>query len=358
MVPVSGLSCKPESLPGAFDPSVEAADFARALIDWFRREGRDYPWRRTRDPYAILVSEIMLQQTQIATVLGRGYYDRWFRTFPDVGSLAAAPEDALLKAWEGLGYYNRVRNLQRAARAVIDDHEGRFPETVDGLLTLPGVGRYTAGAVASFAFDLPAPLVDGNVARVFSRLGDLHDPVDAPATLRRLWDWAAILIPAKDARAYNNALMELGQQTCTKSAPSCQECPVARHCRTHEPETLPVKKAARSTVAVIERVVWSLYQWRVLLDREIGSRRRGLWQLPALDPDLNPIPVALGKWKYAITHHRVELIAHRGSPAECARPGDGEWISVEHGLQGLALSAPHRRALESLLASEQFSLSG
>ncbi len=180
MVVVSGVSSKPESLPGAFDPSVEAADFARSLIDWFRREGRDYPWRRTRDPYAILVSEIMLQQTQIATVLGRGYYDRWFGTFPDVGSLAAAPEDALLKAWEGLGYYNRVRNLQRAARAVIDDHGGRFPDTVEGLLTLPGVGRYTAGAVASFAFDLPAPLVDGNVARVFSRLGDLRDPGNVP----------------------------------------------------------------------------------------------------------------------------------------------------------------------------------
>ena len=164
------------------DPLEDPAAFRRALAAWFRREGRDYPWRRTRDPYAILVSEVMLQQTQVATVLGRGFYTRFLERFPDTATLAAVDDDALLKAWEGLGYYRRARMLREAARAVEQGHGGRFPETFDEILALPGVGRYTAGAVLSFAFGKPSPVVDGNVARVLSRVLDSADPIDAGPT--------------------------------------------------------------------------------------------------------------------------------------------------------------------------------
>lgn len=346
---------KPASGPGAFDPEREGPAFAEKLTAWFRAEGRDYPWRRTRDPYAILVSELMLQQTQIATVLGHGYYGRWLAAFPDVAALAAASEDALLKAWEGLGYYNRARNLQRAARAIVEDHGGHFPRSVEGLLALPGVGRYTAGAVASFAFDLPAPLVDGNVARVFSRVFDLQEPIDAPAAQKRLWHWAEALVPETEARAYNNGLMELGQRICTNAAPACGECPVASHCRTREPGTLPIKKATRKTVQVTERVAWIAEHGRVYLERETGSRRNGLWKLPALR-SRTPLPPLLGKWKYGITHHRVDLLAYRATPADCERAGQGDWIETGAPLADLAMASPHRRALEDLLEREDFRL--
>ncbi|RYD37330.1 MAG: A/G-specific adenine glycosylase, partial [Verrucomicrobiaceae bacterium] len=156
--------------PGWKRDALEDQDaFREALAVWFSENGRDYPWRRTREPYAILVSEVMLQQTQIATVLGRGFYTRFLDSFPDAGSLARADDAAILKAWEGLGYYRRVRMLRETARAVITDHGGRFPDGIAQLMALPGVGRYTAGALRSFAFDLPAAVVDGNVSRVLSR---------------------------------------------------------------------------------------------------------------------------------------------------------------------------------------------
>ena len=142
---------------------------AADLVEWFRKAGRDYPWRRTRDPYAILVSEVMLQQTQISTVLDRGYYAKWLAQFPNFAVLAAAPESEILKAWEGLGYYRRARNLQRLAQTVVAEHGGVFPNEPTAIRALPGIGPYTAGAIASFAFGLPEPIVDGNVARVLSR---------------------------------------------------------------------------------------------------------------------------------------------------------------------------------------------
>lgn len=154
----------------AFPAPSEVMSFQQSVVKWFQDEGADYPWRRTSDPYAILVSEMMLQQTRIATVLERKYFERWMRDFPTTGALANAPEEKVLKAWEGLGYYNRARNLQKAARVVESEHAGKFPETLERILRLPGIGRYTAGAVASFAFERKAPIVDGNILRVLSRI--------------------------------------------------------------------------------------------------------------------------------------------------------------------------------------------
>ena len=154
--------------------------FRSALLRWFDESGTDYPWRRTTDPYAILVSEVMLQQTTIGAVIRNRRFERFLEKFPDLRSLAEAPESALLRTWEGLGYYNRVRNLQETARVILKDHDGEFPADPPGLESLPGIGRYTAGAVASFAFDYPAPIVEANISRVLSRLFDYREPVDAP----------------------------------------------------------------------------------------------------------------------------------------------------------------------------------
>lgn len=339
--------------PQRVDPLADPGAFQRGLIDWFDAEGRDYPWRRSRDPYAILVSEIMLQQTQVATVLGRGYYQRWLERFPDVETLAAAPEPELLRHWEGLGYYNRARHLQKAARAVVGEHGGRFPDTLEGLLSLPGVGRYTAGAVLSFAWDRPAPIVDGNVARVLARIFDCRDPIDVPASKDQLWRWAEALLPPDRARSYNSALMELGQRLCNRSGPACHRCPVASCCATREPNRLPVKSAARGTVLVTERAWLALHEGRILLEQEAGGRRRGLWRLPLAGEDDPPGPVLL-RTRYAITHHRVELIVEgwTGDPTGLDRPAAGgtrAWFDLGGELAAVAMPSPFRRAVEAVL---------
>ena len=241
--------------PQERDPLAEGGAFSGALIEWFEENGRDYPWRRTRDPYAVLVSEIMLQQTRIATVLSRRYFENWLEKFPDVHSLAVAAEADILKAWEGLGYYRRARNLQRAARAVVEDFGGEFPTSAEEIQQLPGVGRYTAGAVASFAAGERAAIVDGNIARVLSRIFDYHDIVDSTAGQRQLWQWAEALLPENgadgdEARHYNSGLMELGQSLCSKAEPKCHSCPVASFCATRTPAALPCKKAAAKIEAI------------------------------------------------------------------------------------------------------------
>lgn len=322
--------------------------FQAALVAWFRREGRDYPWRRTPDPYAVLVSEVMLQQTQIATVLGRGYYTRWMEQFPDVRALAAASEAEILKAWEGLGYYSRARNLQRAARAVGEQHGGVFPRELASVQSLPGVGRYTAGAVLSFAFNQPAPLVDGNVARVLARLFQFEEPVNTPPGQRRLWQWAELLLDAKHPREYNSALMELGQRLCTPRRPQCGHCPVRMHCAAAgaDADRLPVKRAARAAVRLNEHVLWCVRRGRLLMVQETGPRRRGLWRLP-LRPAEECLEQPLRhRAQYSITHHRVTLCVH---DAPHAVPRDGEVWQPLAALAGLAMPGPLRRVVGQLL---------
>jgi A/G-specific adenine glycosylase len=326
--------------------------FRAALVAWFRREGRDYPWRRTHDPYAVLVSEVMLQQTQIATVLGRGYYARWMEQFPDVQTLAGAREDQILKAWEGLGYYTRARNLQRAARTVMERHAGTFPHTLEAVAALPGVGRYTAGAVLSFAFNKAAPIVDGNIARVLARVFGIQEPVNSPAGQRRLWSLAEELLDFKHPRDYNSALMELGQRVCTPRRPQCGDCPVRVSCAStgEAAEKLPVKKPARATEFVNEHVLWSVQRSRLLMVQETGPRRRGLWRLP-LRTAGETAPLALKhRAQYSITHHRVTLHIH---DAPDAKPRDGEVWQPLSALPALAMPGPVRRAVEQMLLSTE-----
>ena len=256
----------------------------RALDAWFSHAGRDLPWRRTHDPYAVLVSEFMLQQTQVATVIP--YYERWLADFPDAAALARAPESQVLRAWEGLGYYARARNLHRAARALAETHGGRFPPDLAAIAALPGVGRYTAGAVASFAFDLPAAAVDANIARVLARWLNLTVPIDTAAGQAALWETAERLVPAPGEggvgpRRWNSALMELGALVCRARSPACLVCPARGWCGAcvaGNQETVPVKKAPRATVALDEPCAWTISENGLLLQQGVaGTRWRGLW---------------------------------------------------------------------------------
>jgi len=214
----------PKSTPGRY------LRFRRRLAQWYRRHGRDLPWRRTRDPYRVLVSEIMLQQTQVSRV--EPYYDRFLERFPSLDQLAAAPASAVRESWEGLGYYRRAANLHLLAQEVVREHDGAIPADPAELVQLPGIGRYTAGAVASFAYERSAAAVDTNVARVIRRA--FHPRSRAAGADRRIWETAARLVPCrgKAAWTFNQAIMELGAVVCTARIPKCGECPVRAECRT------------------------------------------------------------------------------------------------------------------------------
>ncbi len=323
--------------------------FREALAGWFSNHGKDYPWRRTKAAYAILISEVMLQQTQIATVLGRGFYTRFLETFPDVESLAAAEDERLLKAWEGLGYYRRVRMLRETARSVIAEHGGEFPTELEALMELPGVGRYTAGALRAFAFDLPSAVVDGNVARVLSRVMDFSAPVDDTAGMKRMWEWAEALADPERPRIYNSALMELGQTICRPGVPDCLSCPVAGFCKTREPENLPVKRQKATVTQVDEHALWLRdKKGRLLLHREGGKRREGLWKLPTREAvEISNLPL-LDEHRYTITRYRVTLRVHDGAGWDFHVAEDEVWQDAGAVL-ALAMPSPFRRVIERLL---------
>jgi A/G-specific adenine glycosylase len=323
--------------------------FRDALADWFGKNGKDYPWRRTQDPYAVLVSEVMLQQTQIATVLGKNHFTRFLAAFPDLQSLAAAEDGPLLKAWEGLGYYRRARMLRDTARAVLDEHGGCFPCDAASLMRLPGIGRYTAGALRSFAFDLPAAVVDGNVARVLARVLDFPGAVDDPAGLRQVWEWAEELADPRRPAVYNSALMELGQTLCRPGPPDCLSCPVSAYCRTRDPESLPVKRQKTATTAVDEHALWLRdAAGRLLVHLENGRRREGLWKLPTRTAEeVSGLPV-LAESQYSITRYRVTLRVHAGGTA-----AEGESWMTPHEMEHLPMPSPFRKMIDRLLGENE-----
>ena len=301
------------------------------LLEWFARSARDLPWRRTRDPYAIWVSEIMLQQTRVSTALP--YWDRWMRRLPDVVSLAQARPALLHKLWEGLGYYTRVRNMQRAAQQIVKLHQGQFPRDFEAVLALPGIGRYTAGAICSIAFNQPQPIVDGNVIRVLTRLYGIHGNPRLPRTNERLWQLAAELVQqaarrhscpqqrgmadaghsgaqgpshiaadrnvrAPGARSsftpadshdhacsrFNQSLMELGALVCTPRQPLCDQCPVAQHCvarRLNLVDRLPaLARRARPTERRFAAFIVCHGQEVMIRQRPAGVVNAHLWEFP------------------------------------------------------------------------------
>ena len=304
--------------------------FTEGILRWYAENGRDLPWRRTRDPYAIWLSEIILQQTRIAQ--GTAYWQRFMETFPTVEDLAAASEDQVLRLWQGLGYYSRARNLHAAARQIVD--QGGFPQTLEGIRTLKGVGDYTAAAIGSIAFGLPAAVVDGNVYRVLARHFGISTVVGTTAAKKEFTSLAQSLLPLEDPAAFNQGMMDFGALQCTPASPRCMDCPLAATCdalRTGRTELLPVKKEA---AAVRERRITYVYircQGQTAIHRRgPGDIWQGLWEPYVCerpeDLDGNLIPLASGV-KHQLTHRTLladfYLLETEKRPS---LPGDYIWI--------------------------------
>ncbi len=344
-------------LPGFDKPprqrfAIEALqEFRDAVVEWFDATGRAYPWRETTEPYAILVSELMLQQTRIETVLERRYFERWMQQFPTVAELANATDDAILKAWEGLGYYRRARHLREAARSIIAEHGGLFPSEPAAIRSLPGVGDYTAGALLAFAYDRAAPMIDGNVARVLARLFDFNGSINDPAGKRQLADWSSRLADPERARRFQSGLMEIGQRLCKAQRPLCWECPISSFCASRDPERLPVKRARAETEEVEEHAGYSLdAEGRVFLTQESGARRSGLWRLPLVEAEDRDCTRMLLRFAYPITRYRVWLHVYALAPNRPPNGCAGQWVSAAE-LESIALGSPYRRALRKIAQS-------
>jgi A/G-specific adenine glycosylase len=350
------------------------------LLQWMTTARRDLPWRRRRDPYAVWVAEIMLQQTQVATVTP--YFERWLAQFPDVAALAAAPLDAVLKAWEGLGYYARARNMHRAAQLIVAQHGGQIPSDSDALEGLPGIGRYTAGAILSLAFGQRAPILDGNVRRVLCRVYDIAEDARLPATVRRLWALSDALVQAApDVRAgdLNEALMELGALVCTPAAPACNICPLENVClaRAHGTQTQRPMLAARPPTPhydVAAAVIQDNDGCYLIGQRPAHGLLGGLWEFPGMTMAADgtgqrpgesltdclrrelwekvgiecAVGAAIGQVRHGFTHFRITLHAYAcqwtgGAP----RPGwynDVRWVAPAE-LTAYALPVTHLKVL-------------
>jgi A/G-specific adenine glycosylase len=321
---------------------IKKKAFRRSLLGWYREHGRDLPWRRTRDPYAVLVSEFMLQQTQVATVLA--YYKKWLRLFPDFAALARASENDLLRAWQGLGYYARARNLHAAAKLIVDRHSGRCPRSIEQMRELPGIGKYTAHAVASFAFGQLVPIVEANTARVLARLFNLQIPIDRTPGREALWKYATSLLPENLACVYNSALIDLGALVCLPR-PKCTICPVKKFCRATHPEILPIKKATPQTEQLTESHAFVLKEDKILL-QQADHRWRGMWILPRLKTrSTSQLPLHMSIFPF--THHRITLKVFACSPHRITNK-NRRWFSIRE-LNAVPIPSPHGRAIAGLL---------
>jgi len=314
-VPRTNKRRNPRALP--LPSGARLRDFQRRLLTWFDHRKRALPWRETSDPYRIWISEVMLQQTRVAAVLP--YYHRFLKRFPTVRALARAPEESVLEAWAGLGYYSRARNLQRAAQEIVSKHHGKFPKTLDEALALPGVGHYTAAAVLSLAYSVPLAVLDGNVARVIARLSATRGDVREPAKWRGLQAAADALLPPAaigTPGAWNQSLMELGATVCTPRAPACPECPISRFCHARAQglqNEIPQKRTKPAPVAVrLAAAVLLDPQRRTLLvlpnDRAAGALFSRMWQFPA-------VPAATMGAEAALRRHLRDTLGIE--PAEC-----------------------------------------
>ncbi len=355
----------------------------RGLLDWFEAHQRDLPWRGAYRPYEVWISEIMLQQTQMDRAVA--YFVRFMTQFPDVNALAAAEEDAVLKAWEGLGYYSRARNLHAAAKRIVEEHHGEFPADPEVVRALPGVGRYTAGAILSQAFQLDEPAVDANVERVLARLFDVDDPVKSSQAQQFFWETARSLIPPGRAREFNQALMEFGALVCGKR-PACMTCPLTEHCEAHylgvvEHRPVPAKRKPPTPLATSTGVL--VHRGRVFIQRRPEDKVwGGLWEFPGggQEPDETAEQCVTREFaeeldwrvrveeKIAVIRHgyttfKVTLSAYllrfaeddlggaalqEDMPAPTLRAADeGRWVRFEE-LSTYAFPAGHRKLIDQM----------
>lgn len=346
------------------------------LLAWYDQHARDLPWRGAADPYRVWISEIMLQQTRVETVIP--YYRRWLERFPDVECLAAASEKDVLALWEGLGYYSRARSLHRAARRVVSEMDGKLPQSASELIRLPGIGRYTAGAIASIAFGADEPVLDGNVRRVLARVFDVSLPARSAEGERILWDLAASLLPSGRAGDFNQALMDLGNSVCTPKAPACSRCPLEQHCQARRNGTVEQRPVALRkpplphltvTAAVIHRPGEVL-----IAQRPLRGLLGGLWEFPggkqlpgeALAACLKReiveelavevcVGEQLGVYRHAYTHFRVTLHAFHcrllnGAIPQAVQVQDLRWVRLED-LTLFPMGKIDRRIANDLIAA-------
>ena len=354
-----------------------APPLTQPLLTWWDHAHADLPWRTTRDPYAIWISEIMLQQTQITTVIP--YYERWLARFPTVQDLAAASLDEVLKLWEGLGYYSRARNLHAAAQTVVNELGGQIPTTAAELMKLKGIGRYTAGAIASIAFDEAAPILDGNVIRVLSRLNDLPDDVTTTAVKKQLWQLAEDLVPDERPGDFNQALMELGQQICLPANPRCLLCPLSDLCLARERGTQlerPVRPPRKNTphFDVVAGVISNGKRF-LIAQRPLTGLLGGLWEFPGgkqepgetlpqtLQREIKEelaITIEVGEHltsiKHAYTHFRITLHAfhaiHTDGTPQHIGVADHAWVTLSD-LNNYAFAVTDQKIIAALKASRQ-----
>jgi len=332
------------------------------LLQWFKKNKRDLPWRKNRDPYAIWVSEIMLQQTQVPTVIP--YYIKFLKTFPTVRHLAKASLSKVLKVWEGLGYYARARNLHQASKIISNHFNGKIPDNLKDLLSLPGVGRYTAGAILSIAFNQEVPILDGNVKRVLSRLFVVSG--NTKKTEEILWPLSESLIPKGSPGAFNQALMDLGSMICTPKNPNCLSCPLKNLCQGYlsgKPESYPLRSAKKKVphieaiAAVIQKDgkvlihqrpphgllggLWEFPNWRIERKKDLKEYLRQMVkrQIGLIVKCKEP----LGSFKQTYSHFKLTLHAYHCQIVDGI--GNGKWIPIKN-LGQLAMSRIHRRIAE------------
>ncbi|MBP6178725.1 MAG: A/G-specific adenine glycosylase [Anaerolineales bacterium] len=320
---------------------------SRLLLKWYRQHGRTLPWRDHPDPYAVWVSEIMLQQTRVETVIP--YFEKWMKLFPDVKALAQASERDVLNAWEGLGYYSRARNLHKAAQIVASKFSGQLPRDLTDLRALPGIGRYTVGAIASMAFGMDEPTLDGNLRRVFARLFDVSEFADSPAGEKMLWDLAAQNLPKGQAGDYNQALMDLGATICTPKSPRCLLCPLMEICESRKngtQEQRPVLKPKKSAPYYVHAAAVIMERGRVLLSqRPSEGLLGGMWEFPNARVNADPAKELtqalnaacrlklkkgdpLGIVQHAYTHFKVTVHAFRCDVVSIPKEKNLKWVKI------------------------------
>jgi A/G-specific adenine glycosylase len=350
-----------------------AEKFVERLLVWYGQSGRDLPWRNTRDPYRIWLSEIMLQQTTVAAV--SNYYQRFLEHFPSVESLAAAPMTAVIDLWAGLGYYTRARNLHSAAKIVVDSYSGDFPADVEALQALPGIGRSTAGAILALAFDQQAPILDANVRRVLCRIGALQQPPRSTDAEKQLWHWSEQLTPLSKVHDYTQAIMDLGAMVCVPRQPLCEECPVLELCQAHDlglEQQLPLKQVKKKLPNRHESALLINVAGRYLARRRMAEGfLGGLWEFPsvAFAEDDNSAEKAkflladfglegqlelLGSVRHTYSHFHLESSVYHVS-VDChglVTEGENHWFSPEK-LSNLALHGAHKKVLAKIYSKEK-----
>ena len=290
---------------------AELRNIVKPLVNWYRENKRDLPWRHNPDAYRVWVSEIMLQQTRVEAV--KGYYDRFLKALPTVKDLAEAEEDKLLKLWEGLGYYNRVRNMQKAAQQIMVDHAGRFPDTYEEILQLKGIGNYTAGAISAFAYGIPKPAVDGNVLRVISRITGSYEDIMKQSVRKKIESALEQVIPTDAASDFNQGLIELGALVCVPNGgPKCEKCPVKEYCIAHAENLtaeIPVKKKAKAR-KIEERTVLIFKDGKQIAIRKRPAKGllAGLYEFPNLEGKLSMDEVTEYSKKIGLMPVRVQKL--------------------------------------------------